>query len=166
MLKSAVELSVKSAKSEFVVPPTAMVQTMSIPRVRTGVVHESTDDCDGSAPMMYVFGEDASNVPPDANVTAIEYAELPPGATVNTNDVPLDVGDGVLNEAVDVTTKSENSAFVVPSTLIVHAMGAPKCITGVKHATDDDAVGLPTMAYACGEFEMDEPPFVKNTPTE
>ena len=91
----------------------------------TGVEHDSIDDVSGRATIVYVSGALLMADPPLDSITAIVYTSFPPGTTVNVNDVPAAVPDGVVSAAVVAIVKSENKLLTVPPADIVQVMPIP-----------------------------------------
>lgn len=125
VLSVAALVMLKSEKNAFVVPDTLTVHMILVPRCITGVVHASDDAVLGLLTIVYVCSPSVISDPPPIE-TDIVYTSLPPGTAVNTNSVPVASADGTVSTADDWIAKSENNAFDVPITEIVHTMFVPK----------------------------------------
>lgn len=70
--------------------------------------------------------------PPEVKVTESGYEPTTAGAAVKTKLVPNNVADGWVKVAAAVMTKSEASAFVVPTTAIVQTIIELTCSNTVE----------------------------------
>jgi len=140
---------------------------MLVPKCITGVVHASVDVDVGNDTNVYNNADPNIALPPFVSVTSTVYDPSPVPTAVNTKVLDTVVPIGVVNVAVDVNVKSDQSAlFIDGCTLTVHTMLTLLWITGVVHASVDVDVGKITAVYATGEPLIAVPPLVSTTPTE